>query len=141
MLVRVPFTTSKAQFISTIRNFWYELPSKMPNDLRLGSTYQGNLKTAWRHSPMPSPLQENTPHSPPSRKIAPANAPKNAEAAANRRSVRKMLLEISQNSQENIVARVSCLINFRPKKRLWHRCFPANFAKFLRTPFLIEHLW
>ena len=22
------------------------------------------------------------------------------------------------------------------KKRLWHRCFPANFAKFLRTPFL-----
>ena len=26
------------------------------------------------------------------------------------------------------------------KKRLWHRCFPANFAKFLRTPFLTEHL-
>ena len=21
------------------------------------------------------------------------------------------------------------------KKRLWHRCFPMNFAKFLRTPF------
>ena len=21
------------------------------------------------------------------------------------------------------------------KKRLWHRCFPLNFAKFLRTPF------
>ena len=21
------------------------------------------------------------------------------------------------------------------KKRLWHRCFPVNFAKFLRTPF------
>ena len=27
------------------------------------------------------------------------------------------------------------------KKRLWHRCFPVNFAKFLRTPFFIEHLW
>ena len=27
------------------------------------------------------------------------------------------------------------------KKRLWHRCFPMNFAKFLRTPVLIEHLW
>ena len=27
------------------------------------------------------------------------------------------------------------------KKRLWHRCFPENFAKFLRTPFFIEHLW
>ena len=26
------------------------------------------------------------------------------------------------------------------KKRLWHRCFPKNFAKFLRTPFLTEHL-
>ena len=22
------------------------------------------------------------------------------------------------------------------KKRLWHRCFPVNFIKFLRTPFL-----
>ena len=21
------------------------------------------------------------------------------------------------------------------KKRFWHRCFPVNFAKFLRTPF------
>ena len=25
---------------------------------------------------------------------------------------------------------------FLLKKRLWHRCFPANFVKFLRTPFL-----
>ena len=27
------------------------------------------------------------------------------------------------------------------KKRPWHRYFPVNFAKFLRTPFLKEHLW
>ena len=27
------------------------------------------------------------------------------------------------------------------KKRLWHRFFPVNFAKFLRTPFFTEHLW
>ena len=27
------------------------------------------------------------------------------------------------------------------RKRLWHRCFPKNFAKFLRTPFIIEHVW
>ena len=27
------------------------------------------------------------------------------------------------------------------KKRLWHRCFPVNFVKFLRIPFFIEHLW
>ena len=26
------------------------------------------------------------------------------------------------------------------KKRLWHSCFPVNFAKFLRTPFLMENL-
>ena len=26
------------------------------------------------------------------------------------------------------------------QKRLWHRCFPVNFAKFLRTPFFTEHL-
>ena len=26
------------------------------------------------------------------------------------------------------------------KKRLWHRCVPVNFAKFLRTPFFTEHL-
>ena len=26
------------------------------------------------------------------------------------------------------------------KKSLWHRCFPANFAKFLRTPFFTEYL-
>ena len=27
------------------------------------------------------------------------------------------------------------------KKRTWHRCFPVNFVKFLRTPFLTDHLW
>ena len=26
------------------------------------------------------------------------------------------------------------------KKKLWHRCFPADFAKFLRTPICTEHL-
>ena len=27
------------------------------------------------------------------------------------------------------------------KKRLWHRCFPVNFVKFLRKPFSTDHLW
>ena len=27
------------------------------------------------------------------------------------------------------------------KKSLWHKCFPLNFAKFLRTSFVTEHLW
>ena len=26
------------------------------------------------------------------------------------------------------------------KKSLWHKCFPVNFAKFLRTSFVTEHL-
>ena len=26
------------------------------------------------------------------------------------------------------------------KQRLWHSCFPVNFAKFLRIPFFPEHL-
>ena len=44
----------------------------------------------------------------------------------------KVFLEMSQNSQ----ASAATLL----KKRLWHRCFPVNFAKFLRTAVFIEHL-
>ena len=57
-------------------------------------------------------------------------------------SVKKIFLEDSQNSQENICA--SLFFNKvnarRPatllKKSLWHRCFPVNFTKFLKTPVL-----
>ena len=42
-----------------------------------------------------------------------------------------MSLEISQNSQENRSLRRATLV----KKRPWHRRFPVNFAKLLRTPF------
>ena len=67
------------------------------------------------------------------------------EAVIQRCSVKKMFLEISQNSQKSICARDSFLIKLqvlglRPvnflKKSLWHRCFPVKFAKSLRTPFL-----
>ena len=30
---------------------------------------------------------------------------------------------------------------FSLEKRPWHRCFPVNFVRFLRTPFLTGHLW
>ena len=50
-----------------------------------------------------------------------------------------VLLEILQNSQEKTCASVFCA-SWRPatvlKKRLWHRRFPVNCAKFLRTHFL-----
>ena len=40
---------------------------------------------------------------------------------------------------------LSELLGLRPatlfKKRLWHRRFPVNFVKFLRTLFFIEHFW
>ena len=45
-------------------------------------------------------------------------------------SVRKGVLRISQNSQENTCEPATLL-----KKRLWYRCFPVNYVKFLRTPF------
>ena len=41
--------------------------------------------------------------------------------------IKKVFLKISQ-SQKNTLTRV--------KKRPWHRCFPVNFTKFLKTPFL-----
>ena len=56
----------------------------------------------------------------------------NTEAVAWRCSVKKMFLEISQNSQENTFVTLF-------KKRFWHGCFPVNFLKFLRAHFFIEH--
>ena len=44
---------------------------------------------------------------------------------------KKAVFKTSQNSQQNTYARVSCL-----QKRLWQKCFPVNFAKFLRITIL-----
>ena len=61
---------------------------------------------------------------------------------------KSVLKNFTGSSQENICASVSFLnqvTGLRPatllKKRLWLMCFPANFEKFLRKPFFIEHLW
>ena len=62
--------------------------------------------------------------------------PINTEAVAKSFPVKEVLLEILQNLQENTHPRVSFLL----KNRLWDRCFPVNFTKFLRTPYLTEHL-
>ena len=67
------------------------------------------------------------------------------EAATRDVLLKKVFLKFLQNSQENTCVRVSFLIKLqaRPatvlKRRLWHRLFPVNFAKFLRTPFFTEH--
>ena len=49
-----------------------------------------------------------------------------------RGSRQETFLEISQNSRENTYAREPATLL---KKSLWHRCFPVNFTKFLRTFF------
>ena len=67
----------------------------------------------------------------------------NTDAVVRRCSVEKVFLKISQNIKENYCARVSFLkklqalgLIFLLKMGLRHRCFPVNFAKLLRTPFL-----
>ena len=66
-----------------------------------------------------------------------------SEAVSQTCSVKKGVLRNFENSQKSTCARVSFLIKLQAfflKKRLWHRCFSVNFAKFLRTPFLTEYL-
>ena len=48
-----------------------------------------------------------------------------------------MFLKLLQNSQENTCASASFFI----KLRLWHKCFPMNFVKFLTAPFLQNTSW
>ena len=86
-----------------------------------------------------------------------------------RSSVEKVFLKMSKNSEENTCVRALLLIKLQAerfakftgkhlcqslffnkvatlmpanllKKRLWHRCFPMDFAKFLRTLLLTEQL-
>ena len=64
---------------------------------------------------------------------------KPTEAVVHTCSLKKVFLEISQNSHENTCAGLWPATLF--KKRLCHRCFPVNFAKFLKTRFLTEHVW
>ena len=70
-----------------------------------------------------------------------------SEAVAQVCSVKNVFLEILQNSQENPCARVPFFNKVAwqspttsLKKRLRHRGFTVNFAKFLRTLFLTEQL-
>ena len=56
-----------------------------------------------------------------------------------RYSVRKVFLEISQNSQENTCPESLFLIKLQVF--FGTDFFHVNFVKFLRAPFSIEHLW
>ena len=48
----------------------------------------------------------------------------------------KKLLKISLSYRPRDLGPATLL-----KKRLWHTCFPVNFAKFSRTPVIMERLW
>ena len=45
---------------------------------------------------------------------------------------------LCQSLSFNKVAGLRCAALL--KKRVWHKCFPVNFVKFLRTPCFAEHL-
>ena len=64
------------------------------------------------------------------------------ESVVWRCSVKKVFLDISQNSLENTLFfyKVAGPAYSFIKKSLWHRCFPKNFAKFLTTPFFTDYL-
>ena len=63
---------------------------------------------------------------------------KDSEAVARRCFVKKVFLEISQNSQENTCSRVSFLISCRLKA--WNFIKKETLAQVFPTNFLIEHL-
>ena len=49
------------------------------------------------------------------------------------------LVWVNWNVQSNLNVLEKCLWPAPFSKRLLHRCFPVNLAKFLRTPFFKEH--
>ena len=65
------------------------------------------------------------------------------DAVVQKRFVKNMFLEVSENSQENTCGRVSFLIKLQAlgqqvylKRDSGTDCLPVNFVKFLRGPFL-----
>ena len=72
-------------------------------------------------------------------KLLEKKASRVSRSSHRRCSVRKCVLRNFENSQEKTCARVFFFTGLKPatllKRRLWHRCFLVNFAKFLRTPF------
>ena len=55
-----------------------------------------------------------------------------SEAVVQRCFLKKVFLKFRKIRRKTPVSESLFLL----KKRLWHRCFPENFSKFLRTPFL-----
>ena len=56
------------------------------------------------------------------------------EAGAQRCSIKKC------SARKGVLRNFAKFTRKHLPQRLWRRCFPVNSAKFLRTPFLAEHL-
>ena len=56
--------------------------------------------------------------------------------------ISKYPLHIFRSSRPEVFCKTGVLRNFAKftGKRLWDRCFPVDFANFVRAPFFIEHL-
>ena len=69
------------------------------------------------------------------------------EAVVQLSSVEKAFMKFGKIHRKTLVQNLffNKVADLRPatliKKRLWHRGLPVNFEKFLRAPFLTEHLW
>ena len=61
------------------------------------------------------------------------------DSSAQRCSVKKVFLEISQNSQENTCARVS--FSFFIKRETLTHVFSCGFCEMFQNTFFIEHNW
>ena len=61
--------------------------------------------------------------------------------------MKKVFSEISQNSQENTCARISCLIKLQAapatllKKKTLAQVFSCEFCEISKNTFFTEHLW
>ena len=69
------------------------------------------------------------------------------EAVVQRSSVKKMFIEVSKNSQENICTRVSFLIKLQASdlqldlKKALAQVFSCEFCETSKNIFFIKHLW
>ena len=52
-----------------------------------------------------------------------------------------ILINIIQHEQYYLIPLIGLKAATLLKKRLWHRFFPVNFVKFLRTTFSIAQIW
>ena len=106
--------------------YWFFLGGVVIGFIQINDTHMHRpVKTAYRQGKIKSMIEKLTEN-------------REKKSISNKR-------ENHANNEKGFMNHVTCW-GLRPatllKRRLWYRCFPVNFAKFLRTPLLTEHpLW